>query len=225
VKKGTYLKLFIAILISLICNTIATAHSNWSKVWQSRPFYFGLAYGWGCTDWSQLVAKYGKPSEYFVLAVSAPISAGDRGSVFGVYTGYEISPHFSVEINYMKFPNSPVVFDPIISIYTFEDGVVTMSSSTYVYNLLGKFMVQIAHTGLRGFATAGPALIHRHDALVNTGHIDPTFGVGLNYVVLNRLMIEIAFQYYAGFGKAVLRPAINYIPFLYTVHLKLAYRL
>ena len=85
-------------------------------------------------------------------------------------------------------------------------------------------MVQVARTGIRGFANAGGALVHRQDALVDVGHICPTFGIGLNYVFVQRILFEVGFQYYAGFGKAVLTPVINYIPFLYSVTAKVAYR-
>ncbi len=192
-------------------------------MWAAHPFYFGVEGGWGTTDWSHLTVRATNPDDYITLSLSAPTSATDKGPVYGFMTGYEINPHFAMEMNYMRFPNTTVIFDPF-SLYAFQDGIVEMNSSTYVYNIVGKFMVEMNNTGIRGFANAGASLIHRHDSLVDVGHIGATFGVGLGYVFPARVMLELAFQYYAGYGKVVLKPAINYIPFLYTVHLKLGYR-
>ncbi|WP_280123836.1 hypothetical protein [Coxiella endosymbiont of Ornithodoros amblus] len=57
-----------------------------------------------------------------------------------------------------------------------------MQSLTYAYNFVGKFMVQLGRSGIRDFANAGAAFIHRHDFLVNGNHINPTFWVGLNRI-------------------------------------------
>lgn len=192
-----------------------------SEIWKTPHFYAGLQYGFGCTDWSELVADPANLSQldYSILVLSAPTSAGDQGVAYGFTVGYEIQPQFGVEINYLRFPNTLVQFDSS-SLYTSTYAIVRIKSSTYAYNLLGKFMATIGHTSVRGFATAGPALVHRHDSLTVSQHICPTFGVGLNGVVSKRLMLELAFQYYAGYGKAVLVPAVNYIPFLYAVTLK-----
>lgn len=187
--------------------------------WQAHPFYAGVASGWGTTDWRQITATQND----YILSLSTPIRATDKGFVYGFVMGYEITPLFAFEINYMRFPTSRVQFDPF-SLYAFEDHITSIHSFTYTYNFIGKFMAQVQGTGLRGFANAGPAVIHRHDALAQSGHIAPTFGVGIDYVIEKRYMLELLFQYYAGYGKAVLKPAINYIPFLYTLHIKIMYR-
>lgn len=227
------IKILIAALLLLIvaplCNAVPANSSHYKPNpfparWRANPLYFGLELGYGSTDWSQLVARYSTVAEYNLLSVSAPVQAGDKGRTWGLFIGWEVQPHFAMELNFVHFPNTTIIFDPF-SVYSLEHGIVTMRSYTYAYSLLGKFMVQVANTGIRGFASAGAALIHRHDALINTGHICPTFGVGMNYVFIYNLMLEVGFQYYAGYGKAVLRPAINYIPFLYSIHLKLAYRI
>ena len=194
-----------------------------NSVWRVYPFYIGFELGWGDTDWSMLVVKANNPDEYLTLSLSAPISAGDRGFVYGFMLGYEISTHFAMEANYMRFPDTSVVFDQF-SLYALEHGIIHMVSRTYAYNIVGKFMVPIGHTHWRGFANAGAAITHRNDPLVDVYHIVPTFGVGMNYVFHLRYFLEVAFQYYAGFGKATLRPAFDYIPFLYTVHVKFGFR-
>ncbi len=226
-KQKLTLQITLTLLLCFVAN-LAWAFfpddMDFERFWRENPFYVGLAGGFGSTDWSQLTAHCGNldPS-LCLLALSAPLSAGDQGFVWGVFIGYEIQPHFAFEINYVRFPDTTIVFDEF-SLYATEDGVITMKSGTYAYSFLGKFMVHIGSTGLRGFATAGAAMVHRTDSLANDTHVNPTFGVGINYVFPFRMMMEIGFQYYAGYGQAVLKPAINYIPFLYDVHLKLGYQ-
>ncbi len=196
----------------------------WPAIWQAHEFYFGVNFGYGNTDWSQLVAQPNDQIEYYLLSVSTPIKAGDQGPAWGIFTGWEVQPHFAMELNYVRFPNTKVTFDQY-SVYATRYNVVNLDSNTYTYSFIGKFMVQIARTGIRGFANAGGALVHRQDELVDAGRITPTFGVGLNYVLAQRVFLELGFQYYAGFGKATLTPAVNYTPFLYSVTAKLGYRI
>ncbi len=216
------LTLLLALLAIPLSGLSQAAFHNHDEMWEAYPFYLGTEFGWGSTDWNQLTVPPDSPN-LLTLSLSAPIKAGDKGFVYGFMTGYEINPHFAIELNYMRFPNTVVTFDPL-SLYAFNNGITSMKSSAYVYNAVGKFMVEINDTGIRAFANAGGALIHRHDALAENGHIGPTFGIGMGYVLIQRVMLELAFQYYAGYGKVVLEPAINYIPFLYTVHFKIGYR-
>ncbi|MFK3617558.1 outer membrane beta-barrel protein [Coxiella burnetii] len=214
----------ISLLFLLLINFASKANSiqtyDFPSICRTHPFYIGLSLGYGSTDWSQLVAK-GTPMEIPLLAVSTPISAGDRGFLYGFVAGYELQPHFAIELNYTRFPNTTVVFDP--DFYTIKP-IVSMRSFTYAYNLVGKFMAQLGESGFRGFANAGASFTHRNDLLVKGAHICPTFGVGINYVFIKRIMLEMGFQYYAGYGKAVINPGVNYVPFLYALTLKLAYR-
>lgn len=191
---------------------------------RAYPVYLGIDGGWGTTDWHHFIAKANTADELSSLSLSLPISANDSGIVYGAYLGIEISPFFAMELNYMRFPETTVIFENQSLYFMDIPGQVNMPSSTYAYNLVGKFMVPIGHSHLRGFANAGAGLIHRRDVLVDTAHVGPTFGIGLNEIFLSRLMLELAFQYYAGFGKATFEPAFNFIPFLNTVHLKLSYR-
>lgn len=85
-------------------------------------------------------------------------------------------------------------------------------------------MTQLGCSNFRAFANTGVAIIHRHDSLVNARHVSPTFGISINREIMKRLMPELGFQYYAGYGKAVFIPAVNYVLFLYSLTLKLAYR-
>ena len=139
-KKFLFLPFLIALLFSFTPAFSASAHST---LWESHPFYIGIEGGWGCTDWSQLRVRATNADEYATLSLSAPITAGDKGITYGVMVGYEISPHFALEANYMRFPNTPVYFEPEGSLYFFDNGLNSLRSSTYVYNAVGKFMVEI----------------------------------------------------------------------------------
>lgn len=216
-------------IIFFLCGFFSLAQADpksnpWPEIWQKHEFYFGINFGYGNTDWSQLVAQWQTTIEYNLLSVSTPISAGDQGPAWGAFIGWEVQPHFALEMDYVRFPNTKVTFDEY-SVYAADYNVTSLDSNTYTYSFIGQFMVQIARTGIRGFANAGGALVHRQDELVNAGRICPTFGVGLNYVIAQRVLFELAFQYYAGFGKATLTPAVSYTPFLYSFTAKLGYRI
>lgn len=231
--------LFIFYLLSTFLNVAisATKHNNnppesttttqnpFPAIWGEHPFYLGALVGYGSTDWKQLLANCDDPGvdPFCQVSFSAPISAGDSGAVWGFYMGYEIQPHFAIEAVYTRFPNTTVIFDQY-SIYANIYNITRLRSYTYAYSISGKWMVQMGSTGLRGFATAGASLSHRNDALKNVYHVNPTFGIGVNYVFIKRILFELAFQYYAGYGKATMRPAVDYIPFLYSLTGRVAYR-
>lgn len=194
-----------------------------------HPAYVGLLGGFGSTDWSMLVADCNNPWGTFgsscssTVPSSAPIQAGDKGFVWGAVVGYEIQPHFALEAAYEDFPNTTVVFGDE-NFYNASMSAFSFVSQTDAYSLVGKFMVQIANSGVRGFANAGAALTHRSDMLNNIYHFTPTFGFGFDYVFRRHWMFVTGFQYYCGYGEANLTPAVNYIPFLYSLHVVMAYR-
>ena len=51
-----------------------------------------------------------------------------------------------------------------------------------------------------------------------------TFGVGFVYNISEHIMTELGVNYTAGYGESELNPAQDYVPFLYSGFLKLAYR-
>jgi hypothetical protein len=213
----------LAILFLLGFNISSLANDHNLTLWTQHPLYIGITGGWGSTDWSQVVVRSFSDDEKTTLALSAPTAAGDCGLVVGAMIGYEVASHFAFEANYMHFPTAKVVFDEN-SIYNTEHNIVTMHSHTFALNVLGKVLVPLGSTSVRGFIDAGPAIIHREDPLVDTNHVCPTFGIGIDYTFHTHFMWMLAFQYYAGFGQATLRPAINDIPFLYTFYTGLSYR-
>lgn len=191
-----------------------------------HPFYMGVLVGYGSTDWSELTANCSglNPSQCDQVRDAAPVSAGDFGAVWGVTAGYEVQPHFAFEASFINFPETKVKFSDANSYPQFNYTSATMVSHTYAFDVIGKFMVRIMDTGVRAFADAGMAVTHRHDVLANLYRINPTFGIGFDYVFHPHWMLDGEFQYIAGYDQATLTPAIDYSPFLFSIHLVIAYR-
>lgn len=222
--KKTLLKL---VLIPLLFGLTTFGLADRQAYYHSHhPFYVGALLGYGSTDWSDLKSNCNgiTQSQCEQLQDSAPTSAGDSGAVWGFTAGYEVQDHFAFEASYMDFPNTTIHFADFNFYPQLNYSGASVVSETYVYELIGKFMVPILGTGIRGFADAGMAVTHRSDILNTFYHVNPTFGVGLDYVFNPHWMVDTEFQYIAGYAKATITPADDYSPFLYTVHVLLAYR-
>ncbi len=235
-KKLSTLQFFLLILISLLIPYISFAGGaetapNYNAIWRANPFYFGVLGGFGSTDWRMLVPSCHGTQQNIddcksMSNLSAPLSAGDMGFSWGATIGYEIQPHFALEATVIRFPDTTIRFDDATFYqYLADHNLTQITSVTWAYYFVAKFMVQIGDTAFRGFANAGPELTHRKDVLVNAVRVNPTFGVGLDYLLAAHAMLEFGFQYIAGYGEANTTPACNYIPFLYSLHLKLLARI
>jgi hypothetical protein len=86
-------------------------------------------------------------------------------------------------------------------------------------------MFYIPSTQIRAFSSVGPALLHRNDFIENRYRGSPAFGVGFNYFFTEHVMIEIAFNYVAGYGESELNPVDDYMPFLYAGMISLSYHI
>lgn len=191
-----------------------------SDRFQNR-FYVGGIGGYASTTWYGLVPRQSNANS--AMSMSTPIDAQEAGSVWGGMIGFEPIPYFAVEASYMRYPHAVVTFDPM-SIFSFEnDGLVTFMTHTETVNVSGKAMFFIPQTNLRLFSSAGMAEVHREDFLYKTWKLTPTFGAGANYHFTKTWMGEIAGHYTAGYGESELNPSNNYIPFLYSVTLRMAY--
>jgi hypothetical protein len=229
--------LFLLMLLSILFPSIsfsggAVKAPNYDTIWRANPVYIGVLGGWGSTDWRMLVPKcHGTKNDITncknLIDASAPLSAGDSGFIWGATAGYEIQPHFAIEGTVIRFPDTTITFNKVYNFYTKLNNIddETIRSITWAYYLVAKFMVQIGNTPIRGFANAGPELTYRKDILADCVRINPTFGVGLDYLVAAHAMVEIGFQYIAGYGESNTKPASCYIPFLYSLHLKLMARI
>ena len=213
--------------ISIFSSTLAKDTTNpFPARWKAHPFYFGPLFGYGSTDWSMLVLNCAKSDincDPGLLSASTPLSAGDNGWVWGTTAGYEVNPFWAVESSFMRFPNTSVQFASL-SYYKDIYDLSNFRTTTWALTTVAKFMTQIAHTGFRGFVNAGIDFTFRNDVLNSAMRVNPTFGVGVNYVFEHNIMFELGFQYVPGYGQANEIPAASYMPFLYAVTAKLFYR-
>jgi hypothetical protein len=187
------------------------------------PFYAGLTGGYGSTTWFGLVPAANKASS--ALALSTPTFVSEGGGMWGFFAGYEFIPAFAIEANYNHYPTANVYFSTR-SLYCFQHhGSTTFSSNTEDYTLSGKVMVIVPRTTVRVYSSAGVAGVHRTDVLGNLWRTSPTFGIGINYNFTPRIMGEFGANYTGGYGESELTPAADYIPFLYSIFFRIAYRL
>jgi len=183
------------------------------------PFYVGITGGYGTTTWNQLVSR----NFTAAMVLSTPIGVEEGGAAWGLFAGYEFIPTFAVEASYLRYPSAKIVFSPM-SIFAFDMGSTQFSSKTEMLALSGKFMVLVPYTTIRAYSSAGAAGIHRNDFVNNTWTPSAVFGVGFNYNLTPRVMLEIGADYATGSGQSELDPAEDYIPFTYAVFGRIAYR-
>lgn len=213
--------------IALFALGIICMHVNFSFATDTQdkyrhPFYIGVTGGYGSTTWNGLVPPNDKQSAAMVL--STPINVHEGGGIWGILAGYEPIPFFAVEANYTRYPNAKIFFDPM-SLVAFENnGLTEINTSTDSVALMAKFMLFIPHTEIRAYSSAGVARVHRQDPLKECWRISPTFGLGFNYDFTDRIMGELGANYTGGYGESELDPAEDYVPFLYSVFLRVAFR-
>lgn len=208
------------ILFSLLpVNTVYAAHSKYHY----PHFYLGGIIAYGETTWPELETWSGASAdESFLVNQSAPKSAVDFGSTWGGFLGYQFDTAFAVEVIYMRYPNSRITF---IDDLTYYAPVAEFVTHTQVYSLVGKFLYPLANARINAFLDAGVAFTNRSDVLEKVTRVAPTFGLGFMCNVSRRVITELGFEYYVGYGRSELRPVNNYIPFLFSVYFRLGYRL
>lgn len=186
-----------------------------------HPIYIGAIGGFGSTTWAGLVPS--QTHQNSAMSMSTPISAQEGGHVWGVLAGYEFSPYFALEGNYMRYPRANIFFDTL-SLFSFNYfGLTGFATETETLSLMGKVMLIIPDTKMRVYSSAGASNVHRQDMIVDDWRLSPTFGFGLNYRFTNHFMGELGGNYTAGFGESQLNPTDTYFPFLYSISLRLAY--
>jgi hypothetical protein len=184
--------------------------------------YLGGIGGSGSTTWGGLVPT--RENQNVAMSLSTPTKVTEGGGVWGFFGGYEFTPFFAVEANYMKYPDATVFFDSM-SLFSFiNDNLTEFTTKTETVALMGKIMLVIPKANIRAFSSVGAAEVHRQDDLYNHWRLSPAFGVGLNYNFTPHFMGEIGGNYTAGYGEAQLNPTDVYFPFLYSVTLRFAYR-
>lgn len=187
-----------------------------------RTFYAGLAGGWGTTVWEGLVPL--KKKQIRAMEMSTPKRVSEGGAVWGVFAGYEPLPNFAFEALYMRYPNAKIDFTKNSLFYIYHNHMMTLSTHTDSFSLAAKIMMFIPRTEIRVFSSAGIAAVHRWDMLTDRHHLSPAFGFGFNYDFNPHTMLEFALNYIGGQGQSEIEPYRDYIPFLYSGSLHLAYR-
>jgi len=188
----------------------------------SHRLYGGGSLGYGSTTWYGLVPAQEKQN--MAMSLSTPTLSQEGGLIWGGVVGYEFNPFFALEINYQQYPQASLVFDEE-SLFAFDHNDNTLlNTKTEVVFALAKIMVMVPNTPIRVYSGAGVGDVHRNDQLNNHWLFTPSFGAGVNYLPTPHIMAELAANYTAGYGESELNPVEDYIPFLYSVCVKLVYR-
>lgn len=188
----------------------------------THPFYLGINGGMGSTTWGFLVPV--NDNKQTPITVSAPLDVIEGGGVYGGFMGYEFTPYFALEGGYRHYPKARVTYDEL-SYYNDVYESTFLESKSEIVNLMAKVMLTLPRTETRLFSSIGVAALHRKDIVTEQWRATPSFGAGLNANLDQHFMVEIGFNFTAGYAEAELNPARNFMPFLYSMVLGLAYRL
>ena len=183
------------------------------------PLYVGFMTGYGNTDWSKLVEQ-DQAASY-----STPSSASGSGGIIGALIGYQITPYISIEGQYIRYPDSSVNFLPSFLDTANYQGITHMTSKTNYFAIMPKIAAPFNHNRYQVFGTLGIADVERSDPLAHISNIRPTFGFGLSNIELLHWTFSIAFNYTPGTGTASETTSEQYIPYIYSGQLIIAYRL
>lgn len=202
--------------IQVYCSVLPVAELYKNK------YYLGGVGGSGSTTWRGLVPS--DENKNNAMNISTPILVREGGAVWGLFGGYEITPYFAVEANYMHFPDAVITFDED-SLFAFDNnGMTKLISSTQTGSVIGKIMLIIPNSPFRLYSGAGIAAVWRNDEIGNAHQLSPTFAFGVTLNVNPKLMFEIGGNYTAGYGESEISPVNDYIPFLYSFYGKVALR-
>jgi hypothetical protein len=214
--------LFILVLVLFSSSTYAKG----LPVLENRtphPLYVGVLGGFGSTTWRGLVPE--AENQNPALRISMPTNSSEGGFLWGVFVGYELTRYFAFEASYVDYPDATVIFD-VGSLFAFDhDGQTEFKTKTSTLSFIGKLMVSIPQTKLRIYSGAGVSGIHRQDLLKDETRVAPSFVMGCNYPITPHIDGHIGASFTAGYGEATLNPANDFIPFLYSIVFKLAYRI
>ncbi len=210
-------------LVGFSC-LISTVHAYQSDIDNlfHHPIYVGGMAGYGSTTWQGLVPEISNQNS--AISFSTPVEVNEGGAVWGLVLGYEFTPFFALEANYMKFQDAEIIFDAD-SLFAFDhDDVTRLTSETQTASLNAKVMLVIPKTTVRIFSSAGIASVFRKDQVNEVYRISPAFGFGVNFLITDRILAEIGTNYTAGYGESEINPVVDYVPFLYSIFGKLAFR-
>jgi opacity protein-like surface antigen len=197
-----------------------------------NPFYLGLAAGYGSTNWSGMKAL-DTPSQD-----STPTVVHDSGFEWGAFFGWQPIQNLALEFRYQKFSDSVLTLDKSRYPSPPLPSNSKLTSQTWAYSVVAKLILPIGKSGLAVFGDLGPVYTRRHDPLASSAE-DPNdarkpggknsnlgimFGGGLNYDLSDHIRTTLEFSYGSGSGESMQYPVYTYIPFIYSIEFKLAYR-
>ena len=203
-----------------------------ASIFPSRDLYVGFNLGGGSTEWKYLVDTKDSGGPESTLGAT-PDSVTEGGPSWGVVIGYLVGKNFAIELQYIDFANSTIVFgnygvyQQLTDCTTPSDsstGTCKMVSKTDAYSLSGKFLVQVGKTHMRAFAAVGGGLVQRTDVINHVSAIAPYMSAGLDYNFNRHWILESGFQYYTGFGASEVDPVDDFIPFAWDAYARLAYQ-
>lgn len=209
-------------VLCVLCALSFTASANMftPRLLHPYPIFGGFIVGYGSTNWSGLVATDDASLD------AAPQSADDTGGVVGLFVGVQPVSQFILELSYVHYPKTTVHFDPTQALFCFLYNTCTLTTNTSAVSLIGKFLLPVAHLPVAVYADAGAGMIIRNDFVVHVRtRVTPTFGGGAMWDITRRLFADLGFQLYLGYGKAELMPVNDFIPFIYSVQLRVGFRL
>ncbi len=210
------------LIVIAFCGSVFAYAGSTTADFDPHPFYIGVNGGYGSTTWKGLVPSQEKKS--IVLNMSTPTDVREGGGVWGGVVGFDFSPWFGMDVNYLSYPKAEVFFDET-SLFSFENnGRALLATHTQTVSLMAKFMVVIPETIMRLYSSVGVGWIHRGDEINDSWLVAPSFGAGLNYPISEHWMGEIAANYISGYGESEISPANDFIPFVYAVFFRVAYR-
>ena len=191
------------------CQALATTQDPYTQ----HPFYFGGLAGYGDTDWERLVSQDDATAE------ATPTSAKGDGFVYGAFAGYQPFENFAFELQYMRFPNADLEFQPGNLM-----GFTNTTSETQYYAAIVKVLIPIKKVW-HVFGDIGAAYVHRSDDIADISNTRPTFGLGGEYLISEHFFSSLSFEYTPGTGQASEDASAHYIPYLYSIQWGLGYRI
>src|SRR3990167_10206170 len=146
------MKRILILVVGFVCKIGVAGTAVDTKDIFKYKFYAGGVGGSGYTTWSGLVPLVENQNN--AMSLSTPIQVDEGGGVWGVFAGYEITPFFAIEANYMSFPDAFITFDED-SLFAFEqNGMTVLKSKTRTASAMAKIMLIIPKTSLRIFSGA-----------------------------------------------------------------------
>jgi hypothetical protein len=188
---------------------------------EKQPWSAGSFLAFGSTTWYGLVPA--QSNQNSAITVSAPIMADEGGFFWGFFAGYELTDNFGIELNYANYPDATLTFDGD-SLFTFENENETiLNTQTEAVSFMIKLMAGIPHTNLHMFLSIGPAMVHRYDKINNTWLLTPSFSIGFDHPINEDFTLEIMGNYTSGYGETEINPVEDFMPFLYSAGIRIAY--